>query len=113
MMKLTLLALAVATSAIAADQKPSVANGRKLYVEVGCYQCHGYAGQGGAAGLTLAPEPMPLEALTTFIRNSDKVMPPYPASILTDQQVADIHAYLESIPVAPKVESLPLLRDLK
>lgn len=113
MMRIALLTLMLSTPAVAADHKPSVANGRKLYVSTGCYQCHGYAGQGGSAGVALAPETMPLDALTTFIRNSDKIMPPYPASILPDDQVADIHAYLVSIPRPPKSESIPLLRDLK
>ncbi|MBM3515442.1 MAG: cytochrome c [Alphaproteobacteria bacterium] len=113
MLKYILVATILATSATAADRKPSVSNGRKLYVETGCYQCHGYEGQGGSAGLALAPEPMPLDALMTYIRNSDKVMPPYPASILPDEQVADIHAFLTAIRPAPKVDSLPLLRDLK
>lgn len=102
-------ALTLVTSANAADVK----NGRKIYDAVGCYQCHGHAGQGGSAGPKLAPEPLPLEALRDFIRNTDKQMPPYPASILSDAEVADIHAYLASIPTPPKASSLPLLRDLK
>jgi len=110
-MKITLLlaALTLAGTANAA----SIENGRKLYDVTGCYQCHGHVGQGGSAGPKLAPEPLPLEALRDFIRNTDKQMPPYPASILSDAEVADIHAYLESIPAAPKASALPLLRDLK
>jgi len=111
-MKSSILALAgvaLATSANAA----SVENGRKLYDVTGCYQCHGHVGQGGSAGPKLAPEPLPLDALRDFIRNTDKQMPPYPASILSDAEVADIQAYLASIAAAPKASSLPLLRDLK
>lgn len=104
-----LAALTLATSANAA----SVENGRKLFDATGCYQCHGHAGQGGSAGPKLAPEPLPLEALRDFIRNTDKQMPPYPASILSDAEVADIHAYLASLPATPKADSLPLLQGLK
>ena len=37
----------------------NAANGRKLFVSNGCYQCHGYVGQGGNAGAKLAPKPLP------------------------------------------------------
>ena len=40
-------------------------------------------------------------------------MPAYPETILTDAAIADIHAYLQSIPAAPRADSLPLLRDLR
>jgi mono/diheme cytochrome c family protein len=36
----------------------NAANGRKLFVSFGCYQCHGYEAQGGAAGPRLAPRPI-------------------------------------------------------
>jgi len=45
----------------AAAAEPSAANGRVLFVKVGCYQCHGYQGQGGAAGPRIAPEPLPFD----------------------------------------------------
>ena len=31
-------------------QNGDPANGKKLFLRDGCYECHGYAGQGGAAG---------------------------------------------------------------
>ena len=97
----------------AAETTAAIANGRQLYMAVGCWQCHGTVGQGGSAGPRLAPGPMPLEALRAFLRNSVRAMPAYPETILTDAAVADIHAYLQSIPAAPRAETLPLLRDLR
>lgn len=97
----------------AADTGASIANGRQLYLAVGCWQCHGTVGQGGSAGPRLAPGPMPLEALRAFLRNSVRAMPAYPETILSDAAVADIHAYLQSIPAAPRAETLPLLRELR
>ena len=99
-----LVALA-ATPACAAD----AAKGRTAFMKNGCWQCHGEVGQGGAAGKTLAPKPMPLEAFNVFVRNSNGPMPPYPKEILSDADLADIHAYLQSIPAAKDYKSIPLL----
>ena len=99
-----LLAL-VATPALAAD----AAKGKSAFMKHGCWQCHGDVGQGGAAGKALAPKPMPVEAFNAFVRNSNGPMPPYPKEILSDADLADIHAYLLSIPAAKDYKSIPLL----
>src|SRR4029450_14163180 len=36
----------------------NAANGRKLFVSFGCYQCHGYEAQGGSAGPRPPPRPV-------------------------------------------------------
>ena len=100
----TLIGL-VAAPALAAD----AAKGKSAFMKNGCWQCHGELGQGGAAGKTLAPKPMPFEAFNVFVRNSNGQMPPYPKEILSDADLADIHAYLQSIPRPPEVKDLPLL----
>ena len=87
----------------------SAEKGKAAYIQHGCWQCHGFAGQGGAAGPKLAPNPMPLEALSVFLRNSNGAMPPYQKAILSDADVADIHAYLQGLPKAPDYKSIPLL----
>ena len=94
-----------ASSALAAD----AAKGKAAFMKNGCWQCHGEVGQGGAAGKPLAPKPMPLEAFNVFVRNSNGPMPPYPKEILSDADLADIHAYLLSIPAAKDYKSIPLL----
>lgn len=115
--RMTALAFAVlllgASMPRAADTASATANGRRLYLAVGCWQCHGTVGQGGTAGPRLAPGPMPLEALRAFLRNSVRTMPAYPETILSDAAVADIHAYLQSVLAAPRAETLPLLRQLR
>ena len=40
--------------------------GKQLFVKHGCWQCHGFVGQGGIAGPALVPEVMPLEAMISF-----------------------------------------------
>jgi mono/diheme cytochrome c family protein len=83
--------------------------GKLAFTKNGCWQCHGFSGQGGSAGLKLAPEPLALDALSTFIRSSKGPMPPYSEKVLSNDDVADIHAYLSSIPKTPDYKSIPLL----
>ena len=78
----------------------SVENGKKLYETFGCYQCHNRAAQGGnATGPRLAPEMMPYQAFMQQVRHPRYEMPPYEAAIVSDQQVADIYAFLQTIPL--------------
>jgi ubiquinol-cytochrome c reductase cytochrome c subunit len=85
------------------------ANGKKLFSSVGCYECHGRVGQGGSAGPRLAPRPVPLQVLIAYVRHPSGAMPPYTAKLVTDAQLADIHAYLASLP--PPAEDVPLLKQ--
>ena len=87
----------------------NVENGKKLYNTVGCWTCHGYSGQGGA-GTRLGPDPMPLDAFIKYIRTPKGQMPPYTAKVLKDSDLADIHAFLKTIPRSPDPASIPLLR---
>jgi ubiquinol-cytochrome c reductase cytochrome c subunit len=87
----------------------SVEKGKVAYVKHGCWQCHGFVGQGGVTGPKLAPNPMAPEALSAFVRNTNGAMPPYQKTILPDADLADIHAYLQSLPKAPDYKSIPLL----
>ena len=109
----SLPALAVAGILVAgtAQAEPSAANGQMLFVKVGCYQCHGYQGQGGAAGPRIAPDPLPFDGLAAFVRTSSGEMPPYAATILSDGDLADIYAYLQSIPRPPALADVPLLKQ--
>jgi ubiquinol-cytochrome c reductase cytochrome c subunit len=93
------LALGIA-SASAQDAE----RGHELFLTVGCYQCHGTVGQGSGAGARLAPNPLPVEALRDYIRAPAQVMPPYEENVLSDEDVADIHAYLATVPEPPALE---------
>ena len=83
--------------------------GQAEFVKHGCWQCHGFSGQGGSAGLRLAPDPKPIETITAFIRSTNGQMPPFSEKILSDEDVEDIYAYLSSIPKAKDYKSIPLL----
>jgi len=38
-------------------------------------------------------------------------MPPYRAKIMSDQEVADVYAYIQTFPPPPPLSSVPLLKE--
>jgi ubiquinol-cytochrome c reductase cytochrome c subunit len=84
--------------------------GKKLFVSVGCYQCHGYEGQGGSAGPRLAPRPLPYAGFSRYVRRPTNQMPPYTERLVPDADLAHIYAYLQSRPAPPPVSGIPLLQ---
>lgn len=86
--------------------------GHKLYLDMGCYACHGTMGQGGerGAGPKLAPNPFPYEAFAFQTRRPRANMPRYPQEFLSDAQLADIYSYIASIKPGPAAKDIPLLR---
>lgn len=116
-MKMTSVVAILMLSAIAAAQapKPSDAvagnaeNGKRLYEKIGCYECHGYAGQGGRDGARIAATNLPVSALIRYIRRPSGAMPAYTEKVLSDLELTDIYAYLKSLPVAKPGKDIPLL----
>jgi ubiquinol-cytochrome c reductase cytochrome c subunit len=103
---LALAGLAFSHAAAAAEPEEK---GKAAYVKHGCWQCHGFAAQGGIAGPKLAPDPMPLVALSAFVRHTRGAMPPYQEAILSSADLGDIHAWLQTLPKAQDYKSIPLL----
>src|SRR5271165_227552 len=101
----TLLATIAGGAAFAA----SAEKGKAAFIQHGCWQCHGFQGQGGVTGPKLAPDPIAIEAFTAFVRTTNRAMPPYMEAVLSNEELADIHAYLESIPKSADYKSIPLL----
>jgi mono/diheme cytochrome c family protein len=87
----------------------SAEKGKIAFIQHGCWQCHGFQGQGASTGAKLAPDPIPIEAFTAFVRTTDRAMPPYGEAILSNEGLADIHAYLQSISKPPDYRRIPLL----
>ncbi len=107
-------AMFVSAAAWAQNAAPagSADSGKHLFVADGCYQCHGYVGQGGGvAGPRLAPAPIAFEAFEKQLREPRQGMPPYSDKILSDKDAADIYAYLQTIPKPPAVKDIPLLNQ--
>ena len=101
-------------------QQPSAApagsaeKGKTLFVERACWQCHGLAAQGGgAAGPRLAGRVAPWPTFSRYVRRPTEEMIPYTVKVLPDQDLADIYAWLRSIPPPPPVASIPQLAPRK
>src|SRR5688572_17034660 len=87
------------SGALAADTPANAARGKQLYMATGCYQCHGTRGAGGGnAGPRLAPTPIPFEGFLLVLRQPRARMPVYTSVVMPDADVADVYAYLQSVP---------------
>jgi mono/diheme cytochrome c family protein len=85
-------------------------NGSKLFVSAGCYECHDRQGQGGGAGPRIAPNPIAFGAFLNQCRQPADQMPPYTSKVLSDAQLADIYAFLQSIPKPPDPSTISILQ---
>jgi mono/diheme cytochrome c family protein len=88
------------------------ANGAKVYVAVGCFTCHGRSGQGGNFNYVtpvLAKIQWPVEAFRAFLRVGVNDMPAYAKEVLSDEQAADVHAFLRSLPGPRATADIPVL----
>jgi mono/diheme cytochrome c family protein len=91
----------------------SAENGKKAFVAHGCWQCHGFEGQGSVAtsnGAVIAHTELPFESFEAFVRGTNRAMPPYREAILPSADLADIYAYLQSVPKPQDANSIPLLK---
>ena len=106
------LALAGAASAQNAPPQGDAAKGKATFMADGCYECHGRVGQGGRlTGPRLALTQLPLDAFTQQLRQPSNEMPPYETGVVSDQDVADIYAYLQSLPPPKSAKDIPLLNQ--
>ncbi len=111
----TLAGLASALGPACAQQAPApganVANGKALYLQVGCYQCHGLAGQGAQmTGPRVSRTEFPFESFLYQLRHPANQMPPYEAAVLSDQDAADLYAYVRQMPAPRDPNSIPQLK---
>jgi mono/diheme cytochrome c family protein len=68
------------------------------------------------AGLTVmaaaAQTRLNVAAFTAFVRNPPSGgMPPYRAKIMTDQELADVFAYIQTFPAPQPAKNIPLLNE--
>lgn len=102
-----------AGKATKSDSTPAgnIDSGKKLFTSYGCYQCHGRAAQGGV-GPQLGPDVLPFAVFAGYIRHpSGTGMPPYTEKVASEQDLADIYAFLKTMPQPPKAKNIPLLND--
>ena len=101
-------------SPVPQDEKPpagNTQNGKKLYTSYGCFECHGHQAEGtSVGGPRLGPNPISFAAFTRYIRQPTGQMPPFTIKVTSDADLADIYAFLQSLPQPPKSGSIPALK---
>jgi mono/diheme cytochrome c family protein len=100
-----------------AKQESAVAvnpsNGQRLFVKDGCYECHGYLGQGSTStgGTRLGPPQIPLSAFVSYVREPTGQMPPYTVKTISNEDLAEIYNFLKSVPPPPSLKTIPILNQ--
>jgi mono/diheme cytochrome c family protein len=88
------------------------ANGKRVFLADGCFTCHGRSGQGGAMNYPtpiLARTALPFVAFKAVVRSGPNDMPAYSENVLSDKELADIHAFLSALPGRRQASEIPLL----
>jgi mono/diheme cytochrome c family protein len=87
--------------------------GKKIFIKAGCYECHGREGQGAAqaSGPRIGPSQRFIRPFIKYVRQPTGQMPPYTSAVISDQELADIYAYLQSRPMATPSKDIPLLNQ--
>jgi mono/diheme cytochrome c family protein len=109
MKRLLLLAL-FAVLACAQSPTGDAKHGKELFLSFACYSCHSFDGHGGP-GARLVPMPLNQAGFIAFVRNAGR-MPSYSTKVLPDAQLADIYAYIKSLPTSPDAKNIPLIQEL-
>ena len=123
MTKLILPAILLFAVAVAGAQEPKPATpaapaapagnaeaGKKLWTAIGCWQCHGYEAQGGAAGPRLASRNLAWGVFSAYVRRPTNLMPPYTDKVLSTADLAHIYVYVISRPAPTPVANIQLLQ---
>jgi ubiquinol-cytochrome c reductase cytochrome c subunit len=87
--------------------------GKRTFTKDGCYECHGREGQGAAqaSGPRIGPSQRFVRPFINYVRQPTGQMPPYTSAVISDQELADIYAYLQSRPTATPSKDIPLLNQ--
>ena len=102
--------------ALAQDAAPSgdAAKGKRIFLADGCFTCHGRSGQGGAyngPAPILAHTMLPFDGFKGQIRNPANDMPAFSDAVLSDQDIADIYAFVQTLPGAGSSKDHPILSN--
>ena len=86
-------------------------SGKKLYVTYFCWSCHGSNGRAGGTGPAIVPSTRSAEDLIKYVRKPRGPMPPYTSKSISDKDLADIAAFLRTVPKDPDPKTIPLLNQ--
>ena len=99
-----------AASKANASPAGDAASGKRIYSSHGCYECHGGEGQGSTlTGPRVGPNPIPFSAFVRYLRQPTGQMPPYTTKVISDAELANIYAFLKSLPRPASSQSIRLL----
>jgi mono/diheme cytochrome c family protein len=86
-------------------------NGQRLFTKYGCYACHLNQGEGATetGGSRLGPPHIPLSAFISYVREPTGEMPPYTPKIVSNEELADMYAFMQSVPQPQPWKTIPLL----
>jgi cytochrome c553 len=91
------------------------AEGKRIYLVTGCYFCHGRSGQGGnlnGPAPIIAKTAMPWDGFVDQLRHPSNEMPAYAETVMPEKQVADIYAFLQSLPgPLPNAKEMPIFKN--
>jgi mono/diheme cytochrome c family protein len=86
--------------------------GETYYAKYGCWECHGYTGQTGN-GARLATTALNANGFMNYIRSPrTNQMPLYSAKVISDQDAADLFAYIKTFKKPPEAKDIPLLQQI-
>jgi mono/diheme cytochrome c family protein len=111
------LCLGAMASMARAQDAPAgnAAEGKRIYLATGCFFCHGRSGQGGmlnGPAPIIAKTAMPWEGFVNQLRHPINEMPAYAEMVMPDKQVADIYAFLQSLPgPVPNAKEMPIFKN--
>jgi mono/diheme cytochrome c family protein len=96
-----LSATALAEAPAQVSPQGEAANGKQIYLRDACFTCHGRSGQGGVyrgPAPILARTALPFDGFRELLRDPPGDMPAYSEAVLSDKDIADIYAFLDSLP---------------
>ncbi len=92
------LFLVATLSACGTAPSGNAENGEKWYKMNNCDACHGERGNGGGRGPDISGMDMGFGSFVKKLRKKDApIMPPFPESKISEQDAADIYAYLKKV----------------
>src|SRR6267142_2759688 len=103
--------VALAQTPAPASQSANAENGKKLYVTYFCWSCHGSQGRAGGAAPAITPSARSADDLIKYIRKPRGAMPTSTSKSISDREIADIAAFLRTVPKDPDPKSIPLLNQ--
>ena len=114
---LAMAVLCASAPVVAADQagpQGDAVNGKRIYLKDACFTCHGRSGQGGVyrgPAPILAQTALPFDGFRALLRDPPGDMPAYSEAVLSDKDIADIYAFVQSLPGRGSAKDIAILNN--